>query len=193
MTPRNLADDSPIAPFPCRPATAEVAKGRRHLARRSWILVLLLAISGCAGYQIGNRSLYRTDLQTIHVPIFQTNSLRPDLAEWLTEAVIKEIETRTPYKVVNSPLADSILTARILRDNKRVVSEDANDQPRNLTFSQTVHITWIDNRGQILMQNAIKLGNKFVPEGGQSITSAEQTVIRRTAAQIVSQMELNNW
>jgi hypothetical protein len=85
------------------------------------------------------------------------------------------------------------LTGRILQDNKRVVSEDANDQPRNLTFSQTVHITWIDNRGQILMQNAIKLGNKFVPEGGQSITSAEQAVIRRTAAQIVSQMEVNNW
>ncbi len=161
--------------------------------QRCWIPLVLLVINGCAGYQIGNSSLYRTDLKTIHVPIFQTNSLRPDLAEWLTEAVIKEIENRTPYKVVNSPLADSILTGRILQDNKRVVSEDANDQPRNLTFSQSVHITWIDNRGQILMQNAIKLGNKFVPEGGQSITSAEQTVIRRTAAQIVSQMEVNNW
>lgn len=80
-----------------------------------------------------------------------------------------------------------------MRDNKRVVSENTNDQPRNLVFNQSVHIMWIDNRGQILMQNAVKLGNDFVPEGGQSITSAEQTVIRRTAAQIVSQMEANNW
>ncbi len=158
-----------------------------------WLLVLILIVSGCAGYQMGSRTLYRTDLKTIHVPIFQTNSLRPDLAEWLTEAVIKEIEWRTPYKVVHTPLADSILTGRILWDNKRVVSENINDQPRNLVFSQSAHVTWIDNRGQILLQNTISLGNAFVPEAGQSITSAEQTVIKRTAAQIVSQMEANNW
>ena len=63
----------------------------------AWACVTLFA--GCAGYQMGNRSLYRTDLRTVHVPMFQSDSLRPDLGEWLTEAVIKEIELRTPYKV----------------------------------------------------------------------------------------------
>jgi hypothetical protein len=157
----------------------------------AWICVTLVA--GCAGYQMGNRSLYRTDLRTVHVPMFQSDSLRPNLGEWLTEAVIKEIELRTPYKVVSNPLADSVLTGRILLDNKRVVSENINDEPRTLLFNSAVHITWIDNAGRILTQSVITIGDNFVPEAGQSITSVEAAVIRRLAGQIVSEMEAENW
>ena len=81
--------------------------GRPYLAA----LLLLIATAGCAGYQVGNRTLFNTDMRTVHIPMFQSDSLRPDLAEWLTEAVIKEVEMRTPYKVVSNPLADSVLTA----------------------------------------------------------------------------------
>lgn len=150
--------------------------------------------AGCAGYQFGNRSLYRTDLATIHVPLFKSETLRLDLGEWLTEAVVKEIEMRTPYKVVNNPLADSVLTGTLLSgDDKRVVSENKNDEPRSLTYETVVHVTWIDSGGRILMQSIVSLETDFVPEAGQSITTAQQKVIRRTAQQIVSQMEARNW
>ncbi len=125
--------------------------------------------------------------------MFQSDSLRPDLGEWLTEAVIKEIELRTPYKVVSNPLADSVLTGRILWDNKRVVSENINDEPRNLIYNAAVHVTWIDNSGRILTQSVITVGDNFVPEAGQSITSVEAAVIRRLASQVVSEMEAENW
>ncbi|MHB8970470.1 MAG: LPS assembly lipoprotein LptE [Pirellulaceae bacterium] len=157
----------------------------------AWACVLPFA--GCAGYQMGNRSLYRTDLRTVHVPIFQSDSLRPDLGEWLTEAVIKEIELRTPYKAVSNPLADSVLTGRIMWDSKRVVSENINDEPRTLLFNAAVHITWIDNSGRILTQSVITIGDNFIPEAGQSMTSVEAEVIHRLAAQIVSEMEAENW
>ena len=125
--------------------------------------------------------------------MFQSDSLRPDLGEWLTEAVIKEIELRTPYKVVSNPLADSVLTGRIMRDSKRVLSENINDEPRKLIYNAAVHITWIDNCGRILAQSVICVGDNFVPEAGQSITSVEGVVIRRLASQIVSEMEAENW
>ncbi|MHB0957383.1 MAG: LPS assembly lipoprotein LptE [Pirellulaceae bacterium] len=160
-----------------------------------WLVAVagVTLVTGCAGYQMGNRSLYRTDLSTVYVPIFQSDSLRPDLGEWMTEAVVKEIELRTPYKVVSNPLADSVLTGRILWDNKRVISENVNDEPRILIFNLAVHITWIDNCGRILAQSVITLGDNFVPEAGQSITSVEAVVIRRLASQIVSEMEAENW
>lgn len=120
--------------------------------------------------------------------------MRLDLGEWLTEAVIKEIEMRTPYKVVNDPLADSVLTGTLRSaDDKRVVAENANDEPRNLTYETAVHVTWIDRSGRILMQSIVSLETDFVPEAGQSITTAKQKAIRRTAQQIVSQMETHNW
>lgn len=164
--------------------------------RLSSVLALtsIILIAGCAGYRFGNRSLYRTDLSTVHVPLFKSEVLRRDLGEWLTEAVIKEIEMRTPYKVVDDPLADSVLTGTVQSgDDKRVVSENKNDEPRNLRYETAVHVTWIDNSGRILMQSIVSLDTDFVPEAGQSITTAQQTVIRRAARRIVSQMEAENW
>jgi hypothetical protein len=157
------------------------------------LVPLVLVTSGCAGYQMGNRTLFPTHIHTVHVPMFQSNSLRPDLGEWLTEAVVKEIELRTPYKVISDPLADSVLTGRLMQDRKRVRSENRNDEPRYIESSLVVHVTWIDNRGQILTQSIINLGTAFAPEAGQSITSAQHTTIKRIASQIVSQMEARNW
>ncbi len=178
-----------------RPASASSSTNRRGTHRWIFPFAMLLAVflTGCAGYQIGNSTLYRTDLKTIHVPMFKSNSLRLDLGEWLTEAVIKEIELRTPYKVVSNPLADSVLTGTLLWDNKRVLSENVNDEPRNLIFNAAVHITWIDNSGRILEQSVISLGSDFVPEAGQSVATAEKAVITKVAQQIVSEMEALNW
>ncbi|HEV3004430.1 MAG TPA: hypothetical protein VGX78_08200, partial [Pirellulales bacterium] len=79
----------------------------------SWVLpcVLLLGAmaQGCAGYRVGARSLYPPDIQTIYVPIIDSKSYRRFLGERLTEAVVKRIEEVTPFKVVHTPDADSVL------------------------------------------------------------------------------------
>src|SRR5437868_12374198 len=87
----------------------------RRLLWCSAIFILHSALLlGCAGYQIGNRALYRPDIRTVHVPMIQSDSYRRYLGERLTEAVVKEIELRTPYKVVDADSADSVLTVRLV-------------------------------------------------------------------------------
>ena len=49
-------------------------------------LAAVILLSGCAGYQIGNRALYRPDIRTVHVPVVQSDSYRRYLGERLTEA-----------------------------------------------------------------------------------------------------------
>ena len=61
---------------------------------------MLLLLSGCVGYQVGTGSLYAPDVATVYVPMIESDSYRRDLGERLTEAVVKEIELKTPYKVV---------------------------------------------------------------------------------------------
>ena len=39
--------------------------------------LLLLLLGGCAGYQIGNQSLYPCDIHTVYVPIFRIEELPP--------------------------------------------------------------------------------------------------------------------
>ena len=162
------------------------------------LLALLTgATSGCAGYQIGNQTLFRPDIQTIHVPIFQTQSLRKDFGERLTEMVVKEIEDKTPYKVVCESDADSILSGQIISERKTVLAEDVNDVPRNIGTDLVTRIRWESRSGDLLRQNLMELPPilyvsqtaNFIPEGGQSVATAHQRAMEQLAKQIVSQLE----
>ena len=154
---------------------------------------------GCAGYQLGNGSLYNPNLRTIYVPIIRNDSFRHDMGVQLTEAVQKAIELRTPYKVVADPSADSTLTARVTSQTKRTITETRTDEPRAVETLLTVELVWTDRRGNLLMENRFVplgelafyfiQGTDFVPEGGQSMATAQQRAVERLADQIVNQME----
>lgn len=157
------------------------------------------ATPGCSGYRIGTASLYPADIRTVYVPVFESNSFRRNLGERLTEAVAKEIDNRTPYKVVGSAQADSVLAGTILRDTKRVLVEDPNDEVREGEINFEVQVQWVDRRGDLIRGpqtiampvelTEIGRAASYVPEVGQSIATAQQKAIERLARQIVSMME----
>jgi hypothetical protein len=165
------------------------------------ILVLCLAHAGCAGYRFGAASLYPPDIHTVYVPVFESDSFRRGLGERLTEAVVKAIEARTPYKVVGSAEADSVLTGKIMNDSKRVLVEDPNDQPRETEVALVVKVAWIDRKGDLVgastggkvpvPDDALSLTatGKLLPEYGQSTVTAQQEAINKLAEKIVDMME----
>jgi len=170
-------------------------------AGRAALLAALVcaSASGCANYRFGAASLYPADIQTVYVPMFQSDSYRPALAERLTEAVCKEIENRTNYKVVSNPNADSVLSGRILNETKRIIIESPTDEPRESQMEFFVEVTWLNRQQAMLAQsqkvplpgtvvNLNQTGN-VVPEVGQSIATGQQDAINRIAFQIVSMME----
>jgi len=164
---------------------------------RFGFVVAFAALSGCAGYQVGNGTLYRPDVRTVHVPIFQSDSFRKDLGERLTEAVVKEIGVKTPYTVVCAVDADSMLTGRVVSESKTVLAEDINDVPRNIGTDLMVRVRWESRSGDLLRENLVALPPilqisqtaNLIPEGGQSIATAHQRAISQLAEQIVAQME----
>jgi hypothetical protein len=175
-------------------------RGRRPPLAGLLLAALLfpLAPGGCATYQIGNQALYPQDIQTVYVPIFDSESFRRNLGERLTEAVSKAIENKTNYKVVGSSNADSVLAGRIVAENKRVIAENRYDDPRKLEVNLQVEVSWIDRHGGILYDGSVPLPPElasvsgtaaFVPEYGQSVATAQQQAIQRLADQIVGMME----
>ncbi len=160
----------------------------------AWLLFASLACTvGCRAYQLGNRGLYRADIRTVHVEIFTSDSYRKFLGQRLTEAVVKQIESSTAYRPANAAEADSFLRGRLIRERKRVLAETADDDPRTLQLDYLVEFTWTDRTGIPLMTSQVLRLDRsidFVPEGGQSRTTAEQELINRLARQIVSQMEM---
>jgi hypothetical protein len=176
------------------------ASGRSAIRPIFLPLILLSAFAGCASYQLGSRSLYRPDIRTIHVPIVESDSFRRNLGERLTEQLVKQIELKTPYKVVGAAEADSVLSARIISDSKKVLSENRFDEPRDIETDFFVQVSWVDRRGDIIMSHNdipvqplllnVSQTASFVPEGGQSLATAHQEALHRLAEQIVGQMEL---
>jgi hypothetical protein len=167
----------------------------------AWCGFLLLAVTaGCASYRVGYQSLYRPEVRTVFVPVFESESLRPHLGERLTEAVIREIQIRTPYKVVATPDADSTLSGTITRANKRVLARNRYNDARGIGHELTAEVQWVNRQGDVLMQTTAlpfaPLGmtavadSHFIPEAGQSLSAAQQDAIERMAREIVGQMEV---
>ena len=166
------------------------------------LLVLLagvLVLSGCVGYRIGAESLYPCNIRTVYVPVFESDSFRRYLGEQLTEAVIKEIEIKTPYKVTGDSGADSVLSGRITHETKRVLVLNKYHDPRDNEVSIQVQVRWLDRQNNLIREaSPIPLPDELasiretataVPEVGQSIGTAQQQAIHRLAVQIVGMME----
>jgi hypothetical protein len=164
----------------------------------AFLTALFLAQCGCASYRFGSDALFRPDITTVRVTMFENDSFRRDLGERLTEAVCKEIEARGGMKVVQSPAADSTLVGRIIDDRKAVVSETRNDDPRDLAISLEVQVTWVDRQGGVIQEGPVAVppallslnqSSNMIPEVGQSMATTQQEAIEDLAARIVSQME----
>lgn len=164
-----------------------------------WLGAAVLALGGCVGYRIGTDSLYPVSIRTVYVPVFESDSFRRNLGERLTEAVIKEIELKTPYKVTGDSNADSILSGRITHDNKRIMVLNKYHDPRESEVSLQVEVRWLDRQNNLIREaSSIPLPDDvatiretalLVPEAGHSVATAQQQAIHRLAEQIVSMME----
>ncbi|SFJ66898.1 LPS assembly lipoprotein LptE [Planctomicrobium piriforme] len=183
---------------------------RVTLQRREFLLAALTAglgtlLSGC-GYVVG--SPYGPEVRTIHVPTFTNDAYKAAYTNdgyrrgfelQLTEAIQKQIQLRTPYRLVDEPGADTRLSGRLVSVSKRVANQNQYDDPRELEFSMGVEIVWEDLRnGQVLAQQTVPLNaqvaqsivnTSFAPEPGQSLATATQDAVDQMARQIVSLME----
>jgi hypothetical protein len=168
------------------------------ILRSSFVTCLILAMAGCAGYHVGNASLFPPDIHTVFVPMFESDSFRHELGEQLTEAVCKEIEARGPMKVVGTPNADSVLTGRITTDTKHALFREPNNEARDIETGMVVQVSFADRRGNIVRDGQVPLPPEMIdinqtahiiPEYGSSTVSAQQKMIKRLAKQIVDLME----
>jgi len=169
----------------------------------AWHALLLVSLAGCAQYRVGADSLYAPDVRTVYVPMIESDSYRRDLGERLTEAVVKEIELKTNFKVVNTPTADSVLSVRLQGDTRRTLAEDSFDAPRVLENEIFAQVTWLNRRrlpmgpvqsfpipgGLTGGVTGFRQDSTLIPASGQSVVTSQQQAIVQLAQQIVGSME----
>jgi hypothetical protein len=98
---------------------------------------------------------YDPNIKTVHVPIFKNLTYYKGLEFELTQAVVREIEWKTPYKVVSSGSADTELTGTIISLNKNILNRNQLNEVREAETALAVEVVWRDLRtGEVLSRPA---------------------------------------
>ena len=198
----------------------------KHLMRSGSLMLIALATAlqfGCGtwdghfcllGYT--TRPPYDIGIRTVRVPIFKNVTMHRGIEFDITEAVIREIEAKTPFKVVQGCVdADTELIGTVVGVNKGVVNLNQLGETRAAETTLSVELVWRDLRpgrgGDVLSQPlpgrpgdplpppvirapappvlVQAISDDFIPELGSSITTARKQMVDRLAIKIVSMME----
>ncbi len=98
------------------------------------------------------RPNYDTNIRTVCVPIFKNNTFWRGIEFELTEAVVREIQAKTPYRVESDPdKADTELIGKVIALNKNILNRNQLNEVREAETVLAVEIIWRDRRtGEIL-------------------------------------------
>ncbi len=162
-------------------------------------MALLLALSGC-GYNHGSgnakgyqwQSLYRSDVRTVAVPVFTTRSFDRGTEFNLSEAVVKQIEATTPYKVVPRSRADTILEGQVVDVLVSTLSTDPDSAiPQEQMLGLTIDFIWKDLRsGRILVERrGFEQTATYYPTLGEGRFVGRQQAVERLALAIVQELQ----
>ena len=161
---------------------------RHSCTRHSCIAVLLLFLAGC-GYS--QKEIFPEQYQTVAVPIFENRTFYRHVENDLTEALIKQIEDRTPYKVVAPGAADTILQGTITGvEQRQLARRPDGGVPEELEVAVTVNFEWKDlASGETLVsRRGFEAIGRYVPARpvGEQYATAQHTAVKRMAEDMVS-------
>jgi hypothetical protein len=159
-------------------------------------LGLAWALLGCAsdptsGYTA--LSAFPSEVTSVSVPIFENSTYDRQVEFDLADALVKEIEATTPYKVMSSRRASTSLTGRITRVEREQISKSPRTGLGEETvLSVTVDFVWRDLRtGKVLVERKNFVTHAlFTPSRPNSEPEelGRFSVVQQLARDIVDQM-----
>lgn len=159
-----------------------------------------LTLGACAtdpkeGYVWG--SSYDRDIRTVAVPIFQNPTYVRGLETELTDAIIKEIQASTPWRVAMSGDAQTELSGTINDSRLRQLSTNRDTGfVQELDTEITIDFSWRDRRtGKVILaRKNFAASEAFAPSRpvGERLEVGQHAVVQRMARDIVAEMR-SNW
>lgn len=132
----------------------------RHRSLISALLTLAFAaaispLAGCGYHAVGSATHIPANVRTIAVPVFITHvqAYHTELA--LTQAVIRELNTRTKYRVLsNDTDADATLSGTVLTQTAVPLTYDSTTgETSSYLVTITVKVVLTANDGRVLYRN----------------------------------------
>jgi outer membrane lipopolysaccharide assembly protein LptE/RlpB len=120
------------------------------------LMVLTLITSGCGYHTAGKASRIPTEVKTLAVPAFtnQTQTYRVEAV--LTEAVVREFNTRTHYRIVTDPDgADAVLRGTVTGTQLAPLTYDSNTgRASSALVTVNMRVVLTAKNGRVLYANS---------------------------------------
>ena len=122
---------------------------------RLLFLTLLFALTGCGYHTAGPATHLPANVRTLAVPIFATRVQTFHTEMDFTQAVIRELNTRTKYRIANVDNdADAVLTGTIVSQTVAPLTYDStSSQTSSYLVTVTAKVVLTARDGHILYQN----------------------------------------
>ena len=120
------------------------------------LLAGLLALTGCGYHTLGSATHLPPDVKTLSVPLFITCTNTYHTETVMTNAVIRELETRTRYRITPTEAtgADAVLQGTILKEVITPLTyNSATQQSSSFLITIVVSVTLKGADGKVLYQN----------------------------------------
>jgi outer membrane lipopolysaccharide assembly protein LptE/RlpB len=119
-------------------------------------LAFALLVTGCGYHTVGSATHIPASVRTIAVPVFATHSQAYHSEMALTQAVVRELDTRTRYRVLtsNTADADAVLSGTILTQTSVPLTYDSTSgETSSYLVTLTVKVVLTARDGRVLYQN----------------------------------------
>lgn len=116
----------------------------------------LVAVSGCGYHAAGAATHIPANVRSIAVPVFATHAQAYHTEVALTGAVVRELNTRTRYRVLteSSADADAVLSGTVLTQTSIPLTYDSTSgETSSYLVTITAKVTLTGRDGRVLYQN----------------------------------------
>lgn len=143
-----------------QPKPAPAAGSLRRRGMRTGIVLLLTLVAlgslGCGYHAAGTASALPPDIQVLGIPSFKNQTHTYHLETGLTGAVIREFDTRTRYRVVQSAAgADAVLRGTLVSVQVAPVTYDSvTGRASSGLVTIVVKVTLTARDGRVLYRNS---------------------------------------
>ena len=167
------------------------ARPRGWAAFGRWLLITALLLAGPLGCGYSTQELFPTDYRSVAVPIFNNRTFYRGVEFELTEAIVKQLEQRTPYLAREAGVADTLLTGTITSIETRQLSRTGEaGLPQEVELIMTVDFTWTDQRdGEVIVdRKGFTSVGRYVPTQpvGERMNLGQQAAVQQLAVDLVS-------
>ena len=175
-------------------------RSARHVLLLPLAAVVAATIASCAsspGEGYAATSPYPTRYRSVALPIFRNDSLMRGFERDLADALVKQVEQSTPYKVRSEAAADTAMRGTITSVDLVQLSKDpATGLANEMMVRMRVDFEWVDLRTgeRIVAKSGVESSALFVPSypAREPLELGRFVAVEQLARDLVAAMQ-SNW